>query len=132
MTDRTTARVVGFLFILATATAIVGGLLVQPVEDPDALAAGDVGTAGVITGVVLELILVLSVIGIAAVILPVLERRNRGGAVAYLGFRITEGMLLLAGAVSGLLVSSRGRSCRTPPTPHSPPTSCVWHGSGPT
>lgn len=102
-TDRMTVRIVGVLFIVATATAIVGGLLLLPVEEPNALAdlAGD--RAQVITGVLLELVLVLAVIGIAALLFPVLRRRDEGLALAYLGVRSVEGVLLLAAAVSAVV-----------------------------
>jgi hypothetical protein len=74
-TDKLTARVVGVLFIVASVTAIVGGSLVG---DSDAL--GDlVGVQHrVITGVLIELVLVVSVVGIAVLAFPVLRRRDEG------------------------------------------------------
>lgn len=77
--DRATARLVGALFIVATATAIIGGGLVAPVtSDPPVSTAGDVR---VVSGVLLELLVVLSVIGIAALLFPVLRRRGEGLAL---------------------------------------------------
>ncbi len=102
-TDRTTARIVGALFILATATAIVGGSLLLPLEEPDYLVAVATDEGQVVTGVLLELILVMSVFGIAVLLFPVLKRRNEGLALSYVGARVLEGVLLLAATVSALL-----------------------------
>ena len=55
------------------------------------------------TGVLLELVLVVSVVGIGALLFPVLRRRNEGLAMGYVGTRILESVLLLAASVSGLV-----------------------------
>jgi hypothetical protein len=68
MSDRTTARVVGALFIVATVAAIVGGALVLPVDAPDPLTAAAAADVQLVCGVLVELLLVLSVIGIAALL----------------------------------------------------------------
>lgn len=109
MTERTTARLVGALFIIATIAAIVGGVLVMPVEAPDALVDVAAADARVVSGVLVELILVLSVVGIAALALPVLRRCDEGLAVGYLGARLIEGVLLLAAAISALVVLALSR-----------------------
>lgn len=103
-TDKTTARIVGALFIIATATAIVGGSLLLPLEEPDYLVAVAADEGQVVTGVLLELILVMSVFGIAVLLFPVLKRRNEGLALSYVGARVLEGVLLLAATVSALLI----------------------------
>jgi len=102
--DKTTARIVGVLFIVATVTAIVGGLLIHgPLKGSNALVdvAGREGR--IVTGVLLELVLVVSVVGIGALLFPVLRRRNEGLAMGYVGTRILESVLLLAASVSGLV-----------------------------
>jgi hypothetical protein len=102
--DRTTARIVEGLFIVATVTAIVGGALVEgPLKRSNALVdvAGSEGR--VVTGVLFELVLVVSVVGIGALLFPVLRRRNEGLAMGYVGTRILESVLLLAASVSGLM-----------------------------
>lgn len=105
---KTIARIVGVLFIVASATAIAGGSLLMPLSDPDYLAAAAAAESQVVSGVLLELVLVISVIAIAAMFYPVLKRQDDGLALGYIGARTLEGVLLLAAAVSGLVVLSLG------------------------
>jgi hypothetical protein len=103
MTDRTTARIVGLLFIIATVTAIIGGSMVQRVEDQPLTDLVD--QRGVlVTGFLLEVVLVAAVIGIAALLFPVLRRQDEGLAMGYVGARIVEGMLLLTAAMSVVVI----------------------------
>lgn len=106
---KTIARIVGVLFIVASAAAIAGGSLLLPLSEPDYLASTAASEGQVVSGVLLELILVMSVIAIAAMLYPVLRRQNDGLALGYVGARALEGVLLLAAAISGLLVLSVGR-----------------------
>jgi Domain of unknown function (DUF4386) len=99
-----TARAVGVLFIVATATAIVGGTLLLPLSEPNYLEEAAANQGQIVTGALLEMVLVLSVIGIAVLLFPVLRRRNEGVALAYVGTRMLEAVLLLAAAVSALVV----------------------------
>ena len=102
--DKTTARIVGVLFIVATVTAIVGGLLIYgPLKRSNALidVAGSQGR--IVTGVLLELVLVVAVVGIAALLFPVLRRHNEGLAMGYVGARILESVLLLTASVGALV-----------------------------
>lgn len=103
---KTIARIVGILFIVASATAIAGGSLLLPLSEPEYLAATAAAESQVVSGVLLELVLVMSVIGIAAIFYPVLKSQNDGLALSYLGARTMEGILLLAAAVTGLVVLS--------------------------
>lgn len=103
---KTIARIVGVLFIVASATAIAGGSLLLPLSEPDHLAATAAAESQVVSGVILELVLVMSVIGIATMFYPVLKRQNDGLALSYVGARTIEGILLLAAAVTGLVVLS--------------------------
>ncbi len=109
MSTRTTARTIGALFVLATATAIAGGLLVAPTEEADALTAAAAAPGAVVTGVLLELVLVLSVVGIGAVAYPVLRREDPGLALGYAATRLLEGVLLLAATLSSVVVLELGR-----------------------
>jgi hypothetical protein len=99
-TDKLTARVVGVLFIVASVTAIVGGSLVG---DSDAL--GDlVGVQHrVITGVLIELVLVVSVVGIAVLAFPVLRRRDESLALGYVAVRTLEAVALLAASIAAVV-----------------------------
>jgi hypothetical protein len=103
---KTTARVVGVLFIVATSTAIVGGSLLLPLGEPDYLVAVAAAEGRIVSGVLIELLLVMSVVAIAVMMYPLLKRQDEGLALGYIGARTVEGVLLLAAAVSGLLVLS--------------------------
>ena len=87
-TSRTTARVVGVLFIVATAAAIIGGTLLLVVEEPlaDVVAA----EGQVAFGALLEMVLAVSVVGIAVVMFPVLKKQSEGMALSYIGMRIFD------------------------------------------
>lgn len=104
----TVARTVGVLFIVATATAIAGGSLLLPLTESDYLSATAGAQGQIVSGVLLEFVLVLSVIAIAALLYPVLKRHGDGLAVGYVASRTLEGVLLLAASFSALLVLSLG------------------------
>jgi hypothetical protein len=102
--DRRLARIIGILFIVASLSAIVGGTLVLPAEESDSVVALGSDEAAVVTGILVELLLVASVVGIASLLFPVLRRCSEGLALAYLGARLVEGILLLAAAVSAMVI----------------------------
>jgi hypothetical protein len=106
MSNRTTSRIVGVLFIVASATAIAGGALLLPIDEPDFLTEVAARETQIVTGVVLELMLVAAVVAIAVLMYPILRRQDEAGALGYVGARTLEGGLLLAAAVSGLIVLS--------------------------
>jgi len=108
--DRRLARIVGILFIVASLSAVVGGTLVLPAMEPYALVALGTDETAVVTGILIELLLVTSVVGIAALLFPILRRRSEGLALAYFGARLVEGVLLLAAAVSAMVVVALHRS----------------------
>ena len=102
---RVTARVVGILFIVATATAIIGGgLVMQSLDAPDYLGQVAAHEGQFLAGVVLEFILALSVIGIAALLLPVLRPHGEGLAVGYVAVRTLEAAFILLATTTALLV----------------------------
>ena len=104
--DRRTAGAVGVLFIVASVTAVLGGSLVLPIEDGLGAVAASQGEIAV--GVLLELVLVLSVVGIAVLLYPVLRGQGEGLALGYVAARILEGGLLLAAAMSARVVMGIG------------------------
>ena len=104
--DKTIARIVGVLFIVASAAAIVGGSLLLPISETDYLVETAANQGQVVSGVLIELLLAMSVVAIAAMFYPILKRQNEGLALGYVGARTLEGVLLLAAAVTGLFVLS--------------------------
>lgn len=101
------AKIIGVLFIIASVTAIVGGSLVAlPLEEPNYLKDVAGKDAQIITGVLLLVVQAIAVIGIAVVFFPILRRRNEGLALGFVGARTVEGILVLVGALSALMVVS--------------------------
>jgi hypothetical protein len=116
MTTRTTARLVGALFILASVTAIVGGTMVHPVEGGDLAEIADQEIL-IASGFLLELVLVASVVGIAVLLFPVLRRGDEGLALGYVAARIIEATLLLVAALAALVILAVAREPVTAPDP---------------
>jgi hypothetical protein len=108
--DRWIARIVGALFIVGTATAVAGGTLLLPMEDAAYLTEVAAAEGRMVSGFFLEFILVLSLFGIGIFMYPVLRRRSEPMALGYLASRTLEAVILLAGAISGLLILSVSRS----------------------
>ena len=110
MGDRVRARVVGSLFILASVAAIAGGSLVLPVDKGAGLGEIASSDARIVTGVLLELVMVYAVLGIATLFFPVLRRSDGGLAMGYVAARTMEAVLLLVAATSALVVVAASRS----------------------
>ena len=108
--SKATARIVGVLFIVATASAVIGDRLVRPIrDDGDYLSTFASHETRVIVSMVSELILASAVIGIAAFLFPYLRRQNEGLAVGYVGARIIEGAIIILGGISSLLLLTLSR-----------------------
>ena len=101
---RATARLVGGLFIVATVTSIIGGSLLLRLDDPDYLIEVAAHENQIILGVLLEFTLALSVIGIAALLLPVLRPHGESMAVGYVAVRTVEATFILIASTTALLV----------------------------
>ncbi|MFC5002515.1 DUF4386 domain-containing protein [Dactylosporangium cerinum] len=98
-------RVAGVLFILASATAVAGGSLLLPIQQPGYLSTGG-RHAQLATGALLEFALAVSVIAIAAVLWPALRRSGEHLAMLYVTTRTLEGVLIAAGATGALVMTS--------------------------
>ncbi|MCU0308972.1 MAG: DUF4386 domain-containing protein [Thermoleophilia bacterium] len=106
---RRTAFVAGVLFLITFVTSIPAYLLFQPaLDDPAGFIAGAGGDAGVLAGVILELILVAANIGTAVVLFPVLRRRGEALSLGFVTARIAESVFIMGGILCMLgLVSLR-------------------------
>lgn len=109
MTDRTTARIVGVLFIVASVTAIVGGTLLLPASEADYLVKVPNHEGRMVTGALLEVALAMAAIGIAAMLFPILKRRDEGLAVSFVGARTLEAVFILVSTISLLSVLTLSR-----------------------
>ena len=102
--DRRTALVVGVLFILTFVTSIAGVIAYGPVlSDPNYVTGAGADTR-VFLGAFLELLLIITNIGCAVVLFPLLKRQNEGLALAYVAARIVECTFILVGLISVLAI----------------------------
>jgi hypothetical protein len=102
-TDKRTARVVGALFLTAMVTSLAGGIWLDSITSAaDYLTTVSANEAQVIIGVLLELINCAAVVGIAAMLFPILKRHNENIARGYFGFRILEAAILSVAVISPL------------------------------
>ena len=102
-TNRQAATIVGVCFILATVTAILGGLFYQPMlTDPDYLINGAGHTNQVVLGALMELVLVCTAIGTAIGLFPVLRPYGERIALGHLCFRFLEAVVITIGIVAVL------------------------------
>jgi hypothetical protein len=99
---RRTARIVGVLFLAGFLAYGVGSLIAMGI-----VRSGDRSgsTALFVTGVVLMLLNSAFVIGIGALMFPILRAHNKAVAAGYLGTRIFEGVGLALGVVSLIVVT---------------------------
>ena len=102
---RKIAIIVGVLFIAATVTSVLGGLLVESIIDaPDELVNVTENENQVILGLLLELTWAASAVGITVLMFPILKKQNEGLALGYVGARIFEGFIATVGVISGLVL----------------------------
>ena len=101
--DQKRARVFGVLYLITFATSIPALWFYKPVlDDP----VGYIASAGhdkrVLFGVFLELLLILSNIGTAVVIVPIMWRRYKELSIGYVTARVLESTFILVGIVAVL------------------------------
>ena len=150
---RKTALVVGVLFILTFVTSIAGAILYGPVLSDPAYITGPGADTRVFLGAFLELFLIITNIGCAVVLFPILKWQNESIALGYVAARIMECTFILVGILAVLAVvtlrqaatsadavrsppsarrSSRsrtGRSCSARASPTGSGPACCWAGS---
>ncbi len=107
---RRTAVIVGMLFLICSAAAIMGGYLSNPLLAgsgyPARLSGQD---ARAVTGAILEFVWAVSGAGIAIGLYPVIRRWGRSLALAAVCFRVAEGILVLIAALSVLCLVTLSR-----------------------
>ncbi len=95
-TDRRRAVIVGALFIVAIVPFMVGGALYGPATgSSDFLATAYPDRGLVRLGVLLEFVAVMAIPLIGVYMFPVLKRVHESLALAYVGFRVLEALLLV-------------------------------------
>jgi Domain of unknown function (DUF4386) len=102
--QRKTALAVGVLFILTFITSIAGVLAYGPVLTDPTYITGAGSDTRVFLGALLELFLILTNIGCATVLFPLLKRNGEGLALGYVAARIMECTFILVGILSLLAI----------------------------
>jgi hypothetical protein len=101
---RKTALAVGVLFILTFITSIAGALAYGPVlSDPNYITGGGADSR-VFVGAFLELLLIITNIGCAVVLFPLLKRTNETLALGYVTARLVECAFIGIGLLSLLTI----------------------------
>jgi len=104
--NRRTARIVGVLFIAATAAPILtapfigflgGGVLGEP--RPDYLVSASANELQVFMGMLIELIWALAVVGIPVMLFPILNKHNKASALAFFSLRFIEAISTIVGTI---------------------------------
>lgn len=109
-TSRRTARIVGALFILATAASLLGtGLTGSIVGAPDYLVQIAANHSLIVLGALVKFVGAAASAGIAIALYPVLRRHNEGLALGSVGFRIIEGVFYIVGILCLLSLLSLGQ-----------------------
>ncbi|HLO35284.1 MAG TPA: DUF4386 domain-containing protein [Candidatus Deferrimicrobium sp.] len=101
---RKSALAVGVLFILTFVTSIAGVFAYGPVLSDPGYITGAGPDTRVFLGAFLELMLILTNIGCATVLFPILKRQNEGLALGYVAARIVECTFILVGILSVLAI----------------------------
>jgi hypothetical protein len=125
--NRKAAKIVGVLFILAAVTAVIGLNLYAPIlNDPDYLIKGSEHANQVIVGAVMELILVVSAIGTATTMFPLLRQYNETIALWHVCFRFLEAIIITVGVISVLSLLTLSQEF----VAEGAPDSLSFHSSG--
>jgi hypothetical protein len=99
----TRARVVGGLFLLATASYVAGSQLIE-----SAMAPLPSSRKQVVCGALLVLVDAVAVIAIGIAMSSLLKRWHRSASAGYLALRVVEAVLLLVGVLGPLALLSLG------------------------
>jgi hypothetical protein len=101
ITYKNTARIVGVLFIAATAITILSIIVLGSTLDaPDYLVNVPENENQVIIAVICELILAVSVVGIGFMMFPILKEHVESLALGYVALRLIETLLIIVASIS--------------------------------
>ena len=105
--DQKRARAFGVLYLITFVTSIPALLLYEPaLRHPVAFVAGAGNVNKIYIGALLELLLIISNLGTAIVIVPIMRRQFEGLSIAYVTARIFECVLILIGIVAMLGIAT--------------------------
>ncbi|MFC0215093.1 DUF4386 domain-containing protein [Paenibacillus chartarius] len=108
--NQLSAKIVGVLFILAAVSSIIGLMLYDPIlNGPDYLLQGSAYGGQVTLGALMELILVVSAVGTATSMFPILRTYNETIALWHVCFRFLEAVVITVGIISVLALLTLSR-----------------------
>jgi hypothetical protein len=109
--EKMTARIVGVLFIVASAAPILTYLPLAFIIDkaPGYLSDISAKETQVMIGVLFELIWALAVLGIPIMLFPILKKFNEAGAIGFLGLRFIESVVTILYTIGLLSLVSLSR-----------------------
>src|SRR6188474_1118506 len=100
MDSQRIARTFGILFLLTFITSIAALALFQSVlDDPAGYIAGGGKDSQIYLGAFLEFLLVLSNVGTAVVLYPIVRRQDELLSIGYVAARIIESVFIAAGVI---------------------------------
>ena len=102
MSDRTTARLVGWLFLGTFLFSIPGYLLYGPLLDNADYVLGGGKDTQITVGALLEILTAICNIGTAVALYPLVRRYTPRAAIGYVTLRVVESTIIVAGIVSVL------------------------------
>jgi hypothetical protein len=112
LNPRNIARIVGALFIIATAAPLLSVAFVPPIFGPESidnvilLAADETGTR---LGILLEFVMAVAVASIPIVMYPILSKQNQSMALGYVAGRLVEGIMFTVGGICMLALLSHSK-----------------------
>jgi hypothetical protein len=107
--NKTTARIVGTLFIIATAAGILSVLGTAPLHTRDYLVNVAANGNQIILGALLVLIMGAAIVLIPVVLFPILKKYNETLALGYVVLRTLEVVTFMVIAISFLLLLTLSR-----------------------
>ena len=109
LNPKNTARIVGILFIIATAAPLLSIAFVPPIFGPESLvnvillSDNETNTR---LGILLEFTMAVAVASIPIAMYPILKRLNQSMALGYVAGRLVEGIMFTIGAICMLALLS--------------------------
>lgn len=105
MLSRTNEKLIGVLFLLATASFMLGSMVIESnIAQADYLSHLYPNRTPIFVGIFLEFINSVAVVGISVLLFPLLKHHNTTIAVGYLSSRIIESILLIVGIIAPLVL----------------------------
>jgi len=104
--EKKTARIVGILFVIASATPLLSALGFSSIYDPNYLTLVAANRIPMIIGVLLMLTMAAAIVGITIAIYPILKRYNDNLAISYIAARVFESIFVVFGVMNLVAIFS--------------------------